>query len=319
MEAEMPEMDKETTLLSRVAVNHLFLSQFEAFRAMILTMRRRNPNLALSILQTIVANGGSFENVVYSSSCSSPALLTWLSSLELFQFDDGTSIWFSSIAPEDIRLRVEFLLYIQMVTSRVAESVNGGEERESVEEYLKGLVRLLDGVMEAGLRRLKEDLIVREEREDEVGEGRVVKEEELVGLRMVFLEIADVFDALCDNIQRQVGGDLDPDDDSGLAITLRREERAGAVSSEEDQRLLKSIQKYVQIVHLDEMKQCLNKDDIDGVISHIRYLNLDYGVAEAQYRYASLIALSSYLTCKIFYGGIVWFYLFCEILTVTDV
>lgn len=298
----MPLMDKETTLLSRVAVNHLFLSQFEAFRAIIFTLRHRNPNLALSLLQTIVGNGGNFENVVYSSNCSSPALLTWLSSLELFQFDDGTSIWSSSVTPEDIKLRVEFLLYSQMVVSRVAESVKRvSEERESGEEELRvleGSMRVLDEIMELGLRRLKEDLIVREEKEEEEedGKGMIVKEEALVGLRRVFLENPDVFDALCENIQRQVGGDLEPDDDSGLAITLRREERVGAVSSEDDQRLLKSIQKHVQMVHLDEMKQCLEKDDIDGVISHIRYLHLDYGVAEAEYRYvSSCVASLSYL------------------------
>ncbi|GAB4854205.1 hypothetical protein Ancab_022789 [Ancistrocladus abbreviatus] len=285
-------MDKDTTLLCRVTVNHLFLSQFEAFRATILTLKRRNPELALSILQTIVANGGKFENVIYSSNCSSFALLAWLSCVELLQFDNPTSIW--SLSPEDLKLRVEFLLYIQMISFRVSQSAkkivgsdNGSVgdglsvESRSSWENLNGSIRVLDKVIELGLRRLKEDLIVDDVRENaELLGVQVVEEEELVGLRDVILENADLFDALCGNIEKQVEGM--ERHDPGLAITLRREGRVA--SGEENVRVLKWIQKNVQMAHLDEMKVGLNDDDIDGVVKHIPHLHLDHGVAEAEYR-----------------------------------
>ncbi|KMT16908.1 hypothetical protein BVRB_2g043800 [Beta vulgaris subsp. vulgaris] len=282
-------MDKDTQLLSKVAANHLFLTQFEAFRATILSLRHRNPNLALSLLQTIVVNGGNFNNFIYSTNCSSPALLTWLSSLELFQFENSTSIWSNSMSIDSLRLRVEFLLYVQMISSRVSESV---VEEEVVSE-LKGSMRLLDGMMELGLRRLKEDLIVNlsEEREirEEEAATEVVIEEELGCLRRLIVENADVLVSLCENIQGQVGVELEKidDDNNELAITLRKEGngRVDSISSEEDERVLKLIQKYVQIAHLDEMRQCISKEeDVDVAISHIQYLRLGYGVSEEEYR-----------------------------------
>ncbi|KAL2897845.1 Modification methylase Rho11sI [Bienertia sinuspersici] len=290
-EVESPlMMDKDTNLLTKVAANHLFLTQFEAFRATILSLRHRNPNLALSFLQTIVVNGGNFKNVIYSTNCSSPALLTWLTSLELFQFENSTSIWSDSLSADSLRVRVEFLLYIQMVSSRVSDSVErvSEMEEEEVEEKLKelkGCMHLLDEIMELGLRRLKEDLIVSLGEEREVGDVEVVvREDELGCLRRVILKNADVFVSLCENIQRQVEVELEKDDGNGLAITLRREGRVGTVSSEEDQRLLKSIQKCVQLSHLDEMRQCVNKEAVDWAISHIRYLHFGYGVPEEEYR-----------------------------------
>lgn len=292
-------MDKDTQLLSKVAANHLFLTQFEAFRATILSLRHRNPNLALSLLQTIVVNGGNFNNFIYSTNCSSPALLTWLSSLELFQFENSTSIWSNSMSIDSLRLRVEFLLYVQMISSRVSESV---VEEEVVSE-LKGSMRLLDGMMELGLRRLKEDLIVNlsEEREirEEEAATEVVIEEELGCLRRLIVENADVLVSLCENIQGQVGVELEKidDDNNELAITLRKEGngRVDSISSEEDERVLKLIQKYVQIAHLDEMRQCISKEeDVDVALSHIRYLRLGYGVSEEEYRYVMFVLLAIY-------------------------
>ncbi|GMH10819.1 hypothetical protein Nepgr_012660 [Nepenthes gracilis] len=284
-------MDKETTLLTRVTANHLFLSQFEAFRATILSLRRRNPELALSILQTIVANGGKIDNVIYSPNCSSFAILAWLCCIELLRFDNATSIW--SLAPDELKLRVEFLLYVQMISSRVSERVKkishlNLSENEGVSDeaaYLCGKLnasmRVLDEIMELGLRRLKEDLMVDDDRENaDCFGGRVVEEEELVGLIGVNLENADVFEALCLNIQNQVREK--ERDNLGLAITLRRERRA--VSGEEDMSVLKWIQENVQMAHLDAMKAGLIENDIDGVARHIQYLHLDYGVAQAKYR-----------------------------------
>ncbi|CAO2838012.1 unnamed protein product [Amaranthus hypochondriacus] len=232
-EAESPSLinlDKDTTLLSKVAANHLFLTQFEAFRATILSLRHRNPNLALSILQTIVINGGNFNNIIYSTNCSSPALLTWLSSLELFQYENSTSIWSNARSSTDfLHLCVEFLLYIQMVISRVSESVDRVRVEEELNE-LKSSLRLLDEVMESGFRRLKEDSVI--SLNDDRVNVMIVKEEELGCLRKVILENADIFMSLCENIQGQVGVELEHDDNE-LAITLKRESRAGLWKKED--------------------------------------------------------------------------------------
>lgn len=306
-------MDKDTTLLCRVSTNHLFLSQFEAFRATILSLKRRKPELALSILQSVVANGGKFDNVVYSPNCSSPALLTWLCSTELLQFDKPTSVW--SIDPDALKLRVEFLLYVQMIISRVSNGVctivdsigSGGpdahDEFRDSEKELNCIMRVLDELMELGFRRLKEDLVVVDESkggEDPADVGGVrVGEEELECLRHVILQYMDVFDALCLTIQKQVG-EVEHED-SGLAITLRK--IGGAVSEEEDLKLLKMIQKKVQLAHLDAMKLAVNGDDLEGAALHIRYLHLDYGLAKEDYRVVFQDFLKKVLSVMEGYGN----------------
>ncbi|PIA25976.1 hypothetical protein AQUCO_10200030v1 [Aquilegia coerulea] len=85
-------MEKEIKLLSKVTVNHLFLTQFEAFRATLLSLRKRNPSLSLAILQAVVSQGGKIKEILWSDSCSSPSLLAWLSALVLLEFDDATKI-----------------------------------------------------------------------------------------------------------------------------------------------------------------------------------------------------------------------------------
>ncbi|CAO2838606.1 unnamed protein product [Amaranthus hypochondriacus] len=251
-EAESPSLinlDKDTTLLSKVAANHLFLTQFEAFRATILSLRHRNPNLALSILQTIVINGGNFNNIIYSTNCSSPALLTWLSSLELFQYENSTSIWSNARSSTDfLRLRVEFLLYIQMVISRVFESVDRVRVEEELNE-LKSSLRLLDEVMESGFRRLKEDSVI--SLNDDRVNVMIVKEEELGCLRKVILDNADIFMSLCENIQGQVGMELEHDDNE-LAITLKRESRAGLWKKEDFRGVLMVVVVVVVVVMVVE-------------------------------------------------------------------
>ncbi|EXB99394.1 hypothetical protein L484_016370 [Morus notabilis] len=86
-------MDNEPEILARLAANHLFLAQFEPLRAIIHALRAKDPELALTVLQTIVAHSGQFENVLWSSSCASPSLLTYLVTLELLQFDNASSVW----------------------------------------------------------------------------------------------------------------------------------------------------------------------------------------------------------------------------------
>ncbi|XP_030947314.1 uncharacterized protein LOC115971497 isoform X2 [Quercus lobata] len=300
-------MDKEIEILTRLVANHLHLAQFEPLRAVILALRSRNPDLALAVLQTIVARSGRFQNILWSDSCPSPPLLTYMSTLELLQqFDDNSnasSAW--SFDPETLRLRAEFLLLVQHLIDRVSESMrnnfdiqslekevlNGSEgyderaevlEREKCEELrdvnggFDECVRVLDRVLELGVKRLKPDADV-----DVDGNGNdidmsSVEESELVCLKRVILDYADVFDALCWNIQRQVRGW--EGFDSGLAETARSEEEGEAL------RVLGLIQRSVQLAHLDAIKECLKEGNVDGAVPRIRFLHTDYGVEEDEYR-----------------------------------
>lgn len=258
--------DKDTQLLARAAANHLYLAQFEPFRATLLSLRARNPDLARAILETLVSLNGRLDNILWSRSCPNPSLLTYLSTLELLQFNDAVSpTW--SFDPDSLRLRVEFSLYVEIIRSKSKE--------------LGGELVVLDKLAELGLSRLKPDLIdERKNGEGSGGGGLVLEEEELMCVRKVVLENSMVFDVLCENIQKQVEGGVR--DDSGLAITLRRE---GEQSEDEDARLMKLVQRSVQIVHLDAMRECLEEGDEEGVVSHIRFLHLGYGVEETGYWY----------------------------------
>ncbi|GMI92528.1 hypothetical protein like AT2G25730 [Hibiscus trionum] len=308
-------MDKETELLSRLVANHLHLAQFEPLRATLLALRTKDPELARAILQTIVANSGRFENIAWSASCPSPALLTYLSTLELLQFNNPTSIW--SFDPDTMRLRAEFLLLVQVLIDKVLaslrrdvdldkiekekESESEGFEEEKPEllgrsEDLKegngelgDCVRVLDRFLELGMRMLRPDVIM-ESGDDGGGEEHkvvlekvLIEEEELVCLRKVITDYADIFDSLCENIQRQLKG-LD-DVDLGMAITVLREEKVRVDSFDEEHKgVLSLIQKSVQLAHLEAMKEYVKDGDIEGAVSHIRFLHLGYGVEEAVYR-----------------------------------
>ncbi|KAM7490346.1 hypothetical protein LguiA_033267 [Lonicera macranthoides] len=315
--------DKGTELLSKVTINHLFLGQFEPFRATLHSLRSQNPNLVKSILQTIISRSGQFEPVpiLWSQSTPSPALLTYLSTLELLNFNDPTEdLW--SFDPITLRLRAEFLLFVQIITSRVSvglrESVDlegiekgvrdfgeneelFGESEEELKELknseLSECLRVLDRVSELGLKRLRPDLIDLDERGSE-GSVRELEELELGCLKRVILEHADVFDALCRNIEKQVE-EFKNDDDSGMAITVRNEEK-GRV--DDDGKVLRLIQRSVQIAHLDAMKECLKESDEDGAVSHIRFLHLDYGVEETEYRMVLRDLLKRVLSGKDKYG-----------------
>ncbi|CAL5429141.1 unnamed protein product [Camellia sinensis] len=320
--------DKYTELLSRATANHLFLAQFEAFRATLLSLRARNPGLAVSILQTLVSAGGRLPKVLWSPFCPSPSLLTYLSTLELLQFNDSSSIW--SFDPDSLRLRVEFLLFIQTISSRVSESLRKVVDLEGIEkdadkldsedsraEFLTGngelkevgadsgeSLRVLDRLSDLGVNRLKPFLVVVEERESGGSSGSsdaVEEEEELMCLRRVILDNADVFDVLSVNIQKQIQC-VAEHDDSGLAITLQRERKLSEEDKEEDVKVLKLIQRIVQIVHLDAMKECLIENDEEGVLSHVRFLHLEYGVEETEYRMVLQDLLKRVLSRKAEYG-----------------
>lgn len=307
--------DKDTELLCKVTANHLFLAQFEPFRATLRSLRARNPDIARAILQTIVAKGGRFDSILWSHSCPSPAILTFLCTLELLEFNEPTSnLW--SFDADTLKLRAEFLLYLQAVIFRVSESLKkgtnvddaggNGMNRENLDpqgelsgkdEGLKGLgveldecLSVLERISDMGLSRLKPDLIeIDHTRENEGTSGSdiVVQEEEIILLRRVFLEHADIFDALCVNIQKQVS--WIEGENSAMALALRTTVKHNDIQ----EKVLKLIQRSVQISHLDAMKECLEKDDVDGAVSHIRFLNLDNGVEENEHRYVHSIWTTS--------------------------
>lgn len=307
-------MDKEVQILSRLAANHLRLAQFEPLRAIILALRSRNSDVAVAILQTIVAHSDRFENILWSPSCPSPPLLAYLSTLELLQFDNASSAW--SFDPETLRLRAEFLLLVQQLIDRVSESMRKNFDFENMEKdflaesegleeravaldksedlrdansELDDCVRVLDRVLELGAERLKPDV----EGDDNnrsatwVSPGAMpIDEGELMCLSRVILDHSDVFDALCWNIQRQVRGWESYD--SGLAITVQGGENAKKEEfsvEEKDLKVLGLIQRIVQSAHLNAMKECMKEGDVEGAISRIRFLHIDYGVEGAEYRY----------------------------------
>lgn len=248
-------MGRETEFLCRLAANHLHLAQFEPLRGVLLAIRARNRDLARAILQTLVARSGRVPNVAWSHSCPSPALLAFLSALELLQLDNASSAW--SFDAETLRLRAEFLLLVQDLIDLVPEE--GGEcgKCRSV------LVR----VLELGAKRLR----VEEDGEIE-GNEIVVEEGELVSLRRLILDHASVFHALCGNIQRQIRhGEGEGEGNEEL--------------EEEDVRVLRGIQRIVQVVHLDAMRESLESRDVEGAVSHIRFLHFDYGIEDqSEYR-----------------------------------
>ncbi|KAG2699968.1 hypothetical protein I3760_07G212600 [Carya illinoinensis] len=306
-------MDKEVQILSRLAANHLRLAQFEPLRAIILALRSRNSDVAVAILQTIVAHSDRFENILWSPSCPSPPLLAYLSTLELLQFDNASSAW--SFDPETLRLRAEFLLLVQQLIDRVSESMRKNFDFENMEKdflaesegleeravaldksedlrdansELDDCVRVLDRVLELGAERLKPDV----EGDDNnrsatwVSPGAMpIDEGELMCLSRVILDHSDVFDALCWNIQRQVRGWESYD--SGLAITVQGGENAKKEEfsvEEKDLKVLGLIQRIVQSAHLNAMKECMKEGDVEGAISRIRFLHIDSGVEGAEYR-----------------------------------
>ncbi|XP_049378418.1 uncharacterized protein LOC125843251 isoform X1 [Solanum stenotomum] len=302
--------DKDTELLCKVSANHLFLAQFEPFRATIRSLRVRNPELSRVILQTIVANGGRFDSIIWSQSCPSPALLTFLCTLELLQFNEPTSqLW--SFDAAALKLRAEFCLILQNVISRVSESISSSElgaeavdevelngDVSGIDEDLKGLgdsLRVLVKISDMGLRRLRPDLIEMDDAID-TGGDIVVEEEEMMCLRRVFLENADIFDVLSLNIEKQVG--WIENEDSDMAITVRTVVKHNEV----EDKVLKSLQKCIQTAHLEAMRECLMNNDVDGAVSHIRFLHLNYGINEEEYRVVSKDLLRRVLPGKDDYG-----------------
>ncbi|GAU47836.1 hypothetical protein TSUD_306470 [Trifolium subterraneum] len=255
-------MGKETEILCRLIANHLHLAQFEPLRGVLLALRTRNRDLARHILQSIVARSGRFPNIAWSSSCSSPALLTYLSTLELLQLDDASSVW--NFDSESLRLRAEFLLLVQHLIDLVLEEEENGGHNE-----MEMCRKVLDRVLEIGVKRLRID--DDEDAEVESSES-FVEESELMSLRKLVLDRADVFDALCGNIEKQIG---------------RWERDNSGLEEDVTVKVLFGIHKMTQVVHLDAIRGSIEGGDVEGAISHLRFLHFDYGLDQSEYRYAS--------------------------------
>ena len=185
----MAASEREAALLARVAANHLFLAQFEALRAALLSLRRRaDPGLAADFLRAVVAAGGRVPGVLWSAppTCPSPSHLARLAALELAALP-------STPNPEALRLKAEFLILLQPIADDPAV---GAETRET-----------LTWLLDLGMVRLKREV---EGGGGEAGAGAeeaAVTEEDLRGLWGVFLDNALVFEALCVGVTRQIGLD----------------------------------------------------------------------------------------------------------------
>lgn len=280
-------MDKETEILTRLAANHLHLAQFEPLKATLLALRVRNPDLALTILQTIVSNAGRFENVLWSRSCTSPSLLSFLSTIELLRFENPTSPW--GFDSETLSLRVDFLLMVQVLIDKVTERIKEEERDEELEKSdenggLGNCLRVLQGVLELGVERLRFDVV---DSSSSNGGSYKIEEEEVVSLRSIVLDYSDVFDALCCNVKRQLMGS------EVLVEEVEREEegiernKGTYVGSQEpdNNNVFALIQRNVQLAQLDAMKVKLDEGDERGAADRIRYLHLDYGVEKENYQY----------------------------------
>lgn len=249
------EIDKDQQLLVRATVNYLFLAQFETFRASLVSLQRRNPAIALAILQTIVEKGGRLEGIAWSSCTSSPAQLTWLSHAELLGLGSssaasGDPIW--NLDPEAFKLKVEFILLIDLIKSsfssppetliKVPKLEDGGKsvndetgEEEAIESpsgrdesFQKIATKLCDSVSSHGLQSLQRDIF--KLNFDAEGLNESLTEAEIKCLRRISRDHPYFIDALCDNIRRQACVH-----ESKLAISVY-DSSAGSESSREDDR-----------------------------------------------------------------------------------
>lgn len=181
----MAASEREAALLTRVAANHLFLAQFEPLRAVLLSLRRRDPVLCADFLRAVAAAGGRVPGVLWSAppACPSPSHLAWLAVLELAALP-------STPNPEALRLKAEFLVLLQPIAD---DPAIGAEAREI-------LTKLLD----LGVTRLKLEV---EGGGDAGASAEEASVKDLRGLWEVFLDNAFVFDALCIGVSRQIALD----------------------------------------------------------------------------------------------------------------
>ncbi|KAL6615484.1 hypothetical protein ACP70R_037754 [Stipagrostis hirtigluma subsp. patula] len=150
--------------------------------------------------------------------------------------------------PEALRLKAEFLVLLQPIAD---DPATGAEARETLAKLLDlGVARLRREVEGGGVAG--------------AGAGEApVSDEDLRGLWKVFLDNAVVFDALCVGVSRQIG--LDGGFGADVLLCLRRN---------------------VQLAHLDAVKRLVAAGDLEGASGHLRFLCLEHGVEENEYKVA---------------------------------
>ncbi|XP_062203832.1 uncharacterized protein LOC133906049 isoform X2 [Phragmites australis] len=149
--------------------------------------------------------------------------------------------------PEALRLKAEFLVLLQPIAD---DPATGAEARVT-------LARLLD----LGVARLRREVHGGGEASGVGSEEAPVSEEDLRGLWAVFLDNALVFDALCVGISRQIGLE-------------------GGIGAD----VLLWLRLNVQLGHLDAMKTLVTACDLEGAAGHLRFLCLECGVEEDDYK-----------------------------------
>lgn len=277
-------MEQEVELLCRAAANHLYLGQFEALRAALLSLRKRKPEVAQAILNTIVYEGGRFDGVLWSSTCSSPAHLAWLSTVELLQF--GSGLGMGNFDPEILRTKVEFLLFVQLLRSWASKMSTQRSSEVDIDDEKHDYgqnspsVDLLHRISGLVLRELRLDIAV--DVEEPAGEGFSCSDEELKALCDILLDQSEVLDVLCLNIRKQII--WSKKNGSELAISVSGAACGSTPSAVEAFDTLVGIQRNVQMAHLRVLNQCVEADDIAGAISRLRFLHLDFGVENSEYR-----------------------------------
>lgn len=169
---------------------------------------------------------------------------------------------------------MEFLLLIQVASSKVSEisqlrsqDTDVDKKGETFDEAANS-VEVLNDLLDTGLRILWSDVGHDANHLDLVS---LVSEDRLKGLWKVFLDNAELFDAICGNIHRQVQ----------LCQAYHLEPATSMKTEEMD--ALSKVQQSVQMAHLDSLKKFIEADDLERAFSHLRFLHLDYGIEEKQY------------------------------------
>nr|GFA48238.1 hypothetical protein [Tanacetum cinerariifolium] len=197
-------------------------------------------------IDTIVAKGGRYDSILFSHN-STPALLTYLRVIELLQFGDIDAVDIESVSNHELGDAVGTSVCENELNPSVSE-LKGKVRADAINLDYETCLGVLNKVLEVGFKHLKPDLI---ESDTDVGESVEIEEGEMMG-----------------------------DDDLGNSPSVKEDSR------DEDVAVFKMIQRCVQTVHLDAMKESLKEGDEDRALSHIQFLRFDCGVDEADYMYA---------------------------------
>ena len=255
--------------LCRAATNYLFLGQFEALRAALLSLRRRQPEVARAILSKIIFEGGRINGILRSKTGSSSAHLAWFSTIELLQFPSSSPE--RRFDPETLRLKAECLLILDLLSSWISEL----DDKEDGHDRISRTLDILRSISDLITRKLKIELA--SEVQEGTGEGFSFSDEELKGLCEILLDQSELLDVLCLNIHQLIKRSKN---DSNLAISLSGSTYSVAEGIEN----LVGIPGNVQMAHLKVLNECLEADDFAGAIYHLRFLHMDFGVEDHEYR-----------------------------------